>query len=351
MVPLVASIFGSVFSGFGSVFTAFVDLMYEILRVFEAFVRPVFGSQSSWIAIVLLTAAVRLILIPLTVKQVRAARSMATIQPELQKLQAKYKGDRTKLSEETMRLYQERGVNPFMGCLPLLVQMPFFYALVRAFDETSIMGHPNFLATNGFFGVPLETHWLALSGWGARLGSLAGIVTLVMVFAVMVTSYISQRQVMGRQAASGAGGAASQQQMMKYMPIIFGVMSINFPLAVMIYWTTTNLWSMGQQGWLLRRPIKDAPSKVSTVPGAQVKTGKFVGWMQRAQEEAEQRRTAAAKRDAQTPAQRVPSSSKAVSDAPRAGSERRKAAGGGRTAGPSNASRSQSGRRPGKGRR
>jgi YidC/Oxa1 family membrane protein insertase len=239
---------------------AFRDALYAVLNFFQNLTEPVLGSQSYWFSIVLLTIAVRIVLIPLTVKQVRSTRVMQELQPELKKLQAKYKNDKQKLQEELMKLYRERGFNPMAGCWPLAAQLPFFWALYRVIYSSKINGEPNILLGKTFFGVPLEDRWSALHGWGDKLGSSAGLTILFLIIAMAVTTYISQRQLMARQS----GDVNPQQQMLlRIMPLMFVVFAINVPLAVVLYWVTTNLWSMGQQ-WVLLRNYQPATAATST---------------------------------------------------------------------------------------
>jgi YidC/Oxa1 family membrane protein insertase len=201
---------------------------------------------------------VRILLIPLTVKQVKSTRVMQELAPEIKKLQAKYKNDKTKLNEEMMALYKERGFNPMAGCWPLLAQMPFFFALYQVIYRPVISGEPNILYGRTFFGVPLQQHWLVLPGWD-KIFSQAGITILILTTAMALTTYISQRQLMNKQTAQVN---PQQQTIMKMMPLMFFVFAVNVPLAVIIYWVTTNFWSVGQQYILLRthpmQPVTDA---------------------------------------------------------------------------------------------
>ena len=229
-------------------FNSFRDALYHVLKFFQDLTEPLLGSQSYWFSIVLLTVAVRILLIPLTVKQVKSTRVMQELAPEIKKLQAKHKNDRTKLNEEMMALYKERGFNPMAGCWPLLAQMPFFFALYQVIFRTEVAGEPNILRGRTFFGVPLEQHWLALPGWD-KIFSAAGITILVLTTAMALTTYISQRQLMNKQTAQVN---PQQQMIMKIMPLMFFVFAVNVPLAVIIYWVTTNFWSVGQQYILLR---------------------------------------------------------------------------------------------------
>ncbi len=248
----------------------FRDLLYTVLKFFQHATEPMLGGQSFWFSIVLLTVMVRILLIPLTVKQVRSTRVMQEIQPELKKLQAKYKNDKQKLQEELMKLYRERGFNPLAGCWPLAAQLPFFWALYRVIYSRHISGEPNILLGKTFFGVPLEQRWSALHGWGDKLGSVAGLTIIGLIIAMAVTTYVSQRQLMARQSADAN---PQQQMLLRIMPLMFVVFAINVPLAVVVYWVTTNMWSMGQQWVLLRNYQSPAAATASGGAGSGASSG------------------------------------------------------------------------------
>ena len=244
------------------IFTSFRDALYHVLKFYQGVVEPVLGSQSYWFSIVLLTVSVRILLIPLTVKQVKSTRVMQELAPEIKKLQAKHKNDKTKLNEEMMALYKERGFNPMAGCWPLLAQMPFFFALYQVIFRTQIAGEPNILRGKTFFGVPLEQHWLVLQGWD-KIFSQAGITILILTTTMALTTYISQRQLMNKQTAQVN---PQQQTIMKIMPLMFFVFAVNVPLAVIVYWVTTNFWSVGQQYILLRSAPAPAGGDAQAAP-------------------------------------------------------------------------------------
>ena len=246
-------------------FNSFRDALYHVLLFFQDMVEPILGSQSYWFSIVMLTVAVRILLIPLTVKQVKSTRVMQELAPEIKKLQAKHKNDRAKLNEEMMALYKERGFNPMAGCWPLLAQMPFFFALYQVIYAQQIAGGPNVLIGKTFFGVPLQQHWLQLPGWD-KVFSAAGITILVLTTTMALTTYISQRQLMSKQTAQVN---PQQQTLMRIMPLMFFVFAVNVPLAVIIYWVTTNFWSVGQQYMLLRNyPVPAGAETQAAAAGA-----------------------------------------------------------------------------------
>jgi YidC/Oxa1 family membrane protein insertase len=262
-----------VFEPLISAFNAFRDALYLVLKFYQQLVEPVLGSQSYWFAIVMLTISVRVLLIPLTVKQVKASRAMSEIAPEIKKLQAKYKNDREKLNQEMMALYKERGANPLAGCLPILAQAPFFFALYQVIFADPIAGERNILKGQSFFGVNLDTHWWTINPFIDKFITVDGIVILLLIVAMGATTFISQRQLMSKQAAAVN---PQQQMLMKIMPLMFAVFAVNFPLAVIIYWVTTNLWSMGQQYILLRNrpPIGGEPAAATAGAGSAVVNGK-----------------------------------------------------------------------------
>lgn len=237
------------------------------------------------VAIVLLTVAVRLVMLPLTIKQTRSMQEMQRLQPELKRLQAKYKGgDRQKLNEEMMKLYKEHHVNPLGGCLPLLLQLPIFLALYRALagcgqtiSKTSKVckagfagvkylpassslalaigavdqAHPHGRA--GFLGMDLGLSPVAALHQSGGLAYAAPYFVLVLL--MIATTWYQQKQMM----AVSTGQQAAQMQMMgKVMPLLLGVFSLNLPTGVSIYWVASNLWTIGQQAFMLGKPKADA---------------------------------------------------------------------------------------------
>jgi YidC/Oxa1 family membrane protein insertase len=140
--------------------------------------------------------------------------------------------------------------------------MPFFFALYQVIYARQIAGESNVLLGKTFFGVPLEQHWLRLPGWD-KLFSAAGLTILVLTTAMALTTYISQRQLMNKQTAQVN---PQQQTIMKIMPLMFFVFAVNVPLAVIVYWVTTNFWSVGQQYILLRNAPAPAGADAQAAP-------------------------------------------------------------------------------------
>jgi YidC/Oxa1 family membrane protein insertase len=232
---------------------------------------PIFGQDSgvTWIlSIVLLTVVIRTLLIPLFVKQIRSSRNMQLLQPKVRELQKKYSHDREKLGQETMKLYKDEGVNPMASCFPLLLQMPIFFALFNVLNSAargevkgSFMTQElvESLQQATVFGAQIAGTFLPLNGFRAEQ-----IVALVLILAMVATQFFAQRQLTMKNMPPEAmtGPMAQQQKMMLYLfPVIFGVGGVAFPIGVLIYWTASNLWSMGQQFYVIRRsPTPGTPA-------------------------------------------------------------------------------------------
>ncbi len=250
------------------------------------------------LAIILLTIAVRVLLLPLSIKQTRSMREMQRIQPEVKKLQAKHKGDRQKLNEEMMALYKEHGVNPFGGCLPLLMQFPVFIALYRLISTPlAYMGYTGSEATdwtptqvtglmqqvqssalargldtapdkvNEFLGIfqldckPLDVYRGAA---GCEGGLLPFLPYLVLILLMGFTTYYQQHQMQAQRGPNQDAQAQQMQMMMKFMPLMLMFFSFQFAAGLTLYWLTTNVWSIGQQYLMLRT----APPVPAAEPGA-----------------------------------------------------------------------------------
>ena len=227
------------------------------------------------LSIVGLVITIRVLLIPLFVKQIKASRAMQVIAPELKAIQNKYKGkkdqaSREAMSRETMELYSKHKTNPFASCLPILVQAPIFFALFRVLNYDMNPQNPDAPEADWYYeGVGLLTPELAEQGhnatiFGAQLsetfltseGAAAKIVSAVLIIAMVATTFTTQRQLTQKNmpAAALEGPMAQQQKILMYaLPFIFVITGPNFPVGVLIYWTTTNLWTMGQQFYVIRR--------------------------------------------------------------------------------------------------
>jgi YidC/Oxa1 family membrane protein insertase len=234
--------------------------------VLVAFVKlwsPVFGEASglTWVlSIVCLVIVIRILLIPLFVKQIKAQRNMQLIQPRIKELQKKYAGDREKQSAEMMKIYRETGTNPLASCLPIILQAPIFFALFRVLqgiaatpaegvgplsDSLAQIAHD---AT--IFGVPIYGTFAHADETPSPTSTQ--ILAVVLIITMSLTTFLTQRQLIVKNTAKDNPMVKQQKILMYVFPIIFAVGGFNFPIGVLIYWTTTNLWSMGQQFYVIR---------------------------------------------------------------------------------------------------
>lgn len=211
------------------------------------------------LSIIGLVVVIRILLIPLFVRQIRSQRKMQLLQPQLRELQKKYKGDRERLQQEMMKLYKDTGTNPFASCLPVLLQAPFFFALFRVLDgiaKNNPRGafEPGALfdsARNAeIFGAQLADSFLTSDDLNTK------IIAAVMVVLMVVSQFITQRQIMRKNMPKEAleGPFAQQQKILLYvLPLVFAFSGVYFPLGTVLYWLTSNFWTMGQQLYVIRR--------------------------------------------------------------------------------------------------
>ena len=231
------------------------------------------GPGIAWVlSIIGLTIVVRLLIMPLFVKQIRASRGMQLLQPELQALQAKYKGkkdpeSRQRMNEEMMALYRKHGTNPMASCLPILVQMPIFFALFRVLASLgAVAGGSYGRPSIGPLTMELAKQVQASSVFGASLSSSflhsgdntqVKIVTVAMIVIMSVTQWYTMAQLsmknMSAESLNSDNPMIRSQRMMMYvMPVIFAVSGVNFQIGVLVYWVVSNLWTMGQQFFTIR---------------------------------------------------------------------------------------------------
>jgi YidC/Oxa1 family membrane protein insertase len=248
--------------------TALLDLLGRILSFSYDFI-PSFG-----VAIIFLTLLVSLILFPLTLKQTRSMRSMQEIQPEVKRLQKELKGDREELNKQLMALYQERGVNPAAGCLPLILQMPIWFALFRVLNINTAdpAGH---IPTDSALWASLvdgRQSFLGMDLLRAPSAAIAdGFVTalpyLILIAFVVATSYYQQYQTTRRRTPVDDPKQQQQQQtmqtVMKIMPVFFGFISWTLPAGLVTYFAVSGLFRIGQQAVIIRLDDEHAAEKAA----------------------------------------------------------------------------------------
>jgi YidC/Oxa1 family membrane protein insertase len=242
-----------------------------VLLAFHRVLGDIFGpaSGAAWVlSIIGLTIVIRALLIPLFVKQIKSSRNMQLIQPKVKELQKKYGHDRERLAQETMKLYKESGTNPFASCLPILLQMPIFLALFRLIDQAA----KNPEEERGFMTEELNRQFGDATFLTAKISDTfldtdltsVRLLAAVLVIAMTATTFLTQRQLMSKNMPADAlsGPYAQQQKMLLYvLPLVFAVGGIAFPVGVLFYWTTSNLWTMGQQFYVIRNnPAPGTPA-------------------------------------------------------------------------------------------
>jgi YidC/Oxa1 family membrane protein insertase len=216
-----------------------IDVCQSILEFWHDLV----GGSWGW-SIILLTFTVRLAILPLTFKGVKSMQRLQTLQPEIKKLQARYKDDKQRMNQEVMAFYQREKVNPLGSCLPLLLQIPFFISLF------SLLRSPSFkadIASNPGFG-PID--------------NLADKVTDPVLLGVLIVLYVGTQ--LAASAVTAISADPTQRRIMFAMPFVFVIFIFNFPAGLIVYWITTNVWTIGQQ--LLVKKLYPKPA-VAGGPG------------------------------------------------------------------------------------
>ena len=231
---------------------------------------PIFGKDSgvTWaLSIMGLVVLIRIILIPLFVKQIKSQRALTALQPQMKEIQKRFKDDRQKQSEEMMKLYKEHKTNPLASCFPILAQAPIFFALFTVLNGIARNKPHGFLkgdylvsaAQAKFFGAPISQTFLGSDSTTVK------IVTICLIVLMSATTFTTQRQLMvkGMPKMDSTNNMMLQQQkiMLYLFPVIFAISGVNFPIGVLIYWSTTNFWTWGQQYYVIKRnPAPGSPA-------------------------------------------------------------------------------------------
>jgi len=229
-----------------------LDQLENILRRVLEWLGPhgAIGLPWAW-AIVALTVIVRILIVPLTVKQIHSMQNLQRFAPQMKEIQQKYKGDKQKQNEELMKFYREHKINPAASCLPMLAQLPVFISLYLVLKHAPYQ-HADDLGWLGL--INLKAH--ATTGWGPLL-------IVVYVSSQLASSYFMSTTV-----------DKNQRLLLMVLPILFIPFIIRFPVGLVLYWVTTNLWTVGQ-GLVTRRliprtPIAQPPKRSSRTPPKEV---------------------------------------------------------------------------------
>ncbi len=258
------------------------------------------------VAVILLTIALGLLLFPVTLKQTRSMRAMQEIQPEVKRIQKEHKGDREEMNKQLMALYQERGVNPAAGCLPLLIQGPIWFALFRVLQVNRVDGEPQFhnaipqdsaliealeRGESTFLGMDL----FLTPGEAMSIDIATGIPFLLLILVVVASGFYQTHQMMRRRKSEATADtpqsaqAESVQRAMRFMPLLIGVFAWGFPGGLVLYFAASNLFRVGQQAIILRdhqanppkaalveepEPVEEAPKPKAPHPKSKKKKRK-----------------------------------------------------------------------------
>jgi len=262
----------------GAILNPLYNLVSGVIILFHKLFTPVFGKDSgvTWsLSIVGLVILIRIILIPLFVKQIKSQRALTALQPQMKAIQAKYKDDRQKQSEEMMKLYKEHKTNPLASCFPIIAQAPIFFALFTVLNGIAAKNDQGISApiARGFLKGEYLDSAAQATFFGAKISqSFLGstdttvkIVTVILIFIMSATTFTTQRQLMVKgmpKMDSSNNMMLQQQKIMLYLfPVIFAVSGVNFPVGVLIYWSTTNFWTWGQQFYVIKRnPTPGSPA-------------------------------------------------------------------------------------------
>jgi len=257
----------------GSILNPLYYAVSWVMVTFHSLLGYVFGKDSNasikWsLSIIGLVIVIRIILIPLFVKQIKSQRALTALQPHMKEIQKKHKDDRQKQSEEMMKLYKEHKTNPLASCFPILAQAPIFFALFTVLNGIArntphgvLKGDLLISAQEAqFFGANLSNTFLSSDS-----NSQTKLITVLLIAFMSATTFITQRQLMvkGMPKMDSSNNMMLQQQkiMLYVFPIIFAVSGVNFPVGVLLYWSTTNLWTFGQQFYVIKRnPTPGSPA-------------------------------------------------------------------------------------------
>jgi YidC/Oxa1 family membrane protein insertase len=262
----------------GFILNPLYNLVSGIIVLFHNLLSPLLGKDSgvTWsLSIMGLVVVIRIVLIPLFVKQIKSQRALTALQPHMKEIQKKYKDDRQKQSEEMMKLYKEHKTNPLASCFPILAQAPIFFALFTVLNGIAAKTDAGVSApiARGFLkGEYLESAAQA-KFFGAKISETflgsddikVKLVTVLLIFVMSATTFTTQRQLMTKgmpKMDSSNNMMLQQQKIMLYLfPLIFAISGVNFPVGVLIYWSTTNFWTWGQQYYVIKRnPTPGSPA-------------------------------------------------------------------------------------------
>src|SRR3954467_3203286 len=240
-------------------YIAVIGILKPLIDACEAvltFWHDLVGGSWGW-SIILLTFTVRIAILPLTFKGVKSIQRLQTLQPEIKKLQERYKDDKQRMNQEVMAFYQREKVNPLGSCLPLLLQIPFFISLFYLLRSPTFKAD---IASNPSFG-PID--------------NLAETVSDPVLLGVLIVLYVGTQ--LAASAVTAISADPTQRRIMFALPFVFVIFIVNFQAGLIVYWITTNVWTIGQQLMVKKLYPKPAPlDPQDAVPDAKPARGKPV---------------------------------------------------------------------------
>ncbi|HEY3954582.1 MAG TPA: membrane protein insertase YidC [Streptosporangiaceae bacterium] len=266
-----------------SILNPLYDIVAWLIMHIHSILVPLHASSGwTWVlTIVVLVVLMRLLLLPLFVKQMHSQRKMLALAPQMKELRKRYKNDKQKLNEEMMKLYRENGANPLSGCLPLVAQLPVWYALLGVLEEITrwnqSQGTPSYGLTVSvvkdalnarIFGVSIADTFLHTPGTHVK------VVIAIVVVCSAVTTFLTVRQSMKRgmmqtPTVDADNPMAGAQKYMAYIAPLFALSGLYWQFGLVIYWLASNVWTLGQQYFLFKSipPLNVAAAEAGTAPG------------------------------------------------------------------------------------
>lgn len=259
-------------------YTAVAWVITRIHMGYSILIPP--DNGLNWaLTIITLTVLMRLLIFPLFLKQMRSSKKMQELTPKVQELRKRYKNDKQRMNQEVMRVYQDAGANPLGGCLPVVAQFPIFISMFTVLQAMA-NGQTKFGMTQELvdsaraahiLGAPLPSTFFTSSADILKYDAdpiVAKIVLVVFVAVSSLTTFLTVRQSVTRSIAQMPDNPMAQQQkILMYISPLFAVFSLNFPLGLILYWVTTNVWTLSQQHWFYSRhpmPVIDEKGNVIT---------------------------------------------------------------------------------------
>jgi YidC/Oxa1 family membrane protein insertase len=250
-----------------ALFGAVVGAAYHVLTTAMQILAPLFGGLSAAAAIVAVTIAVRLLLLPLSYYAIRGQASQARLLPEVTALRQRHRRDPERLRTELAALYQRENSSALAGCLPVLLQWPFFSVLYRLFLDHSVGGHPNALLAHRLLAAPLGSHWLAspgpLSAQGAVFAGLIALIALV----TWASTRLARRLPSPVAAQPAADQPAVPGWLTRVLPYASVAIAAFVPLAAGLYLLTTTAWTAAERFVIQRRLLAAGQLGEPSPPG------------------------------------------------------------------------------------